>query len=119
MERLVLIIEQIEEAKRFIQIGDLAHLRMALLLLDNASEVLMYRAIVDDLDWDDFYVKMFSIIRERVPDEKFQEVKDELKIEYELIPPKMRKAVKKFYDAKVAFLTERGKLKSITGQLLT
>jgi hypothetical protein len=41
MERLVLIIEQIEEAKRFIHIDDLAHLRMALLLLDNASEVLM------------------------------------------------------------------------------
>lgn len=118
MERLVLIIEQVEEAKRFIQIDDIAHLRMALLLLDNASEVLMYRAVGDELDRDDFYIKIFSFIRDRVHDEKFQEVKEQLKIEYELIPPKTRKALKKFYNAKVDFLTERGALESVIGQLL-
>jgi len=118
MERLVLIIEQIEEVKRFIKIDDFAHLRMALLLLDNASEVLMYRVVVDELDLDDLYVKLFSFIRERVTDDNFEKVKDELKIKYELIPPKIRKAVKRFYDAKVDFLTERGELEASLGQLL-
>jgi hypothetical protein len=74
--------------------------------------------VADELDIDDFYIKMFSFIKDRVPEEKFQEVKEELKIEYELIPSKTRKAMKRFYDAKVDFLTERGALESVVGQFL-
>jgi len=43
MERLTLILEQLEECKRLILLGGVPHLRMALLLLDNAAEMLMHR----------------------------------------------------------------------------
>jgi hypothetical protein len=45
MERTIVIVEQLEEAKALINRRSTPSLRMALLLLDNAAEVLMHRAI--------------------------------------------------------------------------
>jgi hypothetical protein len=45
MRRIVQTVEQIEESKSLISRGSLPALRMALLLLDNAAEVLMHRAV--------------------------------------------------------------------------
>ncbi len=45
MERLYRTVVQIKEAKRLVRQGDVAHLRLALILLDNAVEVMMHRVI--------------------------------------------------------------------------
>ena len=45
--------------------------RMALLLLDNASEVLMYRAIVNALEHYDLFSRLFSYARTGMPDDVF------------------------------------------------
>jgi len=42
MERLRRLVVQLEEAKRFILDGELARLRLALILLDNAVEVMLH-----------------------------------------------------------------------------
>jgi hypothetical protein len=45
MESVRLIYEQIEEAKRYLLGGSLLHSRLALILLDNAAELMMYREL--------------------------------------------------------------------------
>lgn len=116
MERLVLIVCQLEESKRFIKTDDVAYLRMALLLLDNASEVLMYRAVVDALQNDDIYDHMFSYARERMPKEEYEKFK--AGTSYELIPKSKLKAILRYYDEKVDFLIERENLEEAVGDVL-
>jgi hypothetical protein len=53
MENIRLIYEQIEEAKRQIQAGSLLRLRLALILLDNAAELMMYRELENEFAWCD------------------------------------------------------------------
>src|SRR5690348_16133785 len=53
MERVRLIYEQLEEAKRFLAEGSLLNLRLSLILLDNAAEVLMFRELEEVFAWDD------------------------------------------------------------------
>lgn len=53
MERVRLIYEQVEEAKRFLLSGSLLHLRLALILLDNAAELMMYRELQYKFAWYD------------------------------------------------------------------
>jgi hypothetical protein len=57
MEHLRYVIIQLEEAKRFIQTKRVPYLRLALLLLDNASEIQMYRAIDHELCYNDLYIR--------------------------------------------------------------
>ncbi len=53
MENVRLIYEQIEEAKRHLLKGSLLQIRLALILLDNAAELLMYRELQSRFSWDD------------------------------------------------------------------
>lgn len=53
MERVRLIYEQLEEAKRLLVKGSLLDLRLSLILLDNAAEVLMFRELEHVFAWDD------------------------------------------------------------------
>ena len=55
MERLRLLYEQIEEAKRLMMSATLPHLRMSLILLDNAAELIMYRELGYRFARDDYY----------------------------------------------------------------
>ena len=89
---------------------------MALLLLDNASEVLMYRSVVDVLQHDDIYDRMFSYAREWMPKKEYEKFKAETS--YELIPKSRRKAILRYYDEKVDFLIERGNLEEAVGGVL-
>jgi hypothetical protein len=53
MEQVRLVYEQIEEAKRYLLGGSLLQLRLALILLDNAAELMMYRELQHQFAWDD------------------------------------------------------------------
>jgi len=55
MERARLIYEQIEEAKRHLLGGSHLQLRLALILLDNAAELLMHRELRDEFARADYY----------------------------------------------------------------
>ena len=58
MQRLSYVILQLDEAKRYLEGGSLAHLRLALLLLDNAAELQMYRRVHDDFSFDEILVRV-------------------------------------------------------------
>jgi hypothetical protein len=53
MENVRVIYEQIEEAKRQLTAGSLLRLRLALILLDNAAELMMYRELEHEFAWCD------------------------------------------------------------------
>ena len=53
MQRLQFVLFQIDEAKRYLVSGSLPSLRVALMLLDNAAEVLLDRWIEQDLAHDE------------------------------------------------------------------
>jgi hypothetical protein len=55
VERVRLIYEQLEEAKRLIREGFAPKLRLALILLDNAAELLMYRELQRQFAKDDYW----------------------------------------------------------------
>ena len=55
MERIRLLFEQLEEAKRLMMRGTLLDTRLALILLDNAAELLMYRELRYQFAWDDSF----------------------------------------------------------------
>jgi hypothetical protein len=53
MENVRLIYEQIEHAKRMLLSESVLDLRLSLILLDNAAEVMMYRELSSRFRWDD------------------------------------------------------------------
>jgi len=119
MERLVPIVYQLEEAKNFILRGDLSHLRLALLLLDNASEVLMYRAVTEELTWHDYRLRIFSGAQEVMSGDKLEAFRTEMG--YNSLSSKERKTLLKNYNAKIEFLSGLKKERSLptpVGQVL-
>lgn len=65
MESIRLIYEQIEEAKRYLLTGSLLHLRLALILLDNAVELMMYRELEYEFAWYDQWEPKWEPARTR------------------------------------------------------
>jgi hypothetical protein len=63
MERIRLIYEQIEEAKRYLLAKTLLQLRLALILLDNTAELMMYLALKDKFAWYDYWVPSWEPAR--------------------------------------------------------
>ena len=60
MERLHRTVVQLEEAKRQIEQGDIAHLRLGIILLDNAVEVMMHRVIEDQFQHASMWARMLK-----------------------------------------------------------
>lgn len=116
MEHIVIIVDQLEEAKRLIQMGELSHLRMALLLLDNTSEVLMWRVIRDRLQRQEFLGPMYYRAREVMPPHEFESWK--VKFAYEPLSAKRRKSIEREYKGKVDFLIAEHKLTESVGKVL-
>ena len=54
MKRLRLIYEQLDEAKTYLLRGSLLNLRLALILADNAAELLMFNVLESNFSRDDW-----------------------------------------------------------------
>ena len=65
MESVRLIYEQIEEARRYLLAGSLLQHRLALILLDNVAELIMYRALRTDFNWYDHMVPKWEPARSK------------------------------------------------------
>lgn len=118
VERLRLIFDQLEESKRLIHDGGVPQLRMALLLLDNAAEILMYRTAENEFLVSGWYERMWQRLTELPvppPDEDW--VKD---IRARIIPDSLKRKIRKFFDEKVRYLTEdRNLLQPAVAQVLS
>jgi hypothetical protein len=53
LQRIRLIFEQIDEAKRLLQTDTVLNLRLAMILLDNAGELIMSRVLREEFGWHD------------------------------------------------------------------
>lgn len=116
MERLRRTVVQLEEAKRFILDGEVARLRLAVILLDNAVEVMLHRRVIEDLDRANSYARMLQ----RFPDSPLDAKGDALRqqIAAQTIPQARQKKVARFFGEKLTLLSEGGQLPAATARAL-
>ncbi len=107
---------QLEEAKRFILDGEVAHLRLALILLDNAVEVMFHRRVSEDLSRANMYARMLQRFPDGPLDAKREALRQE--IAAEIIPPSRQKKVARYFGEKLTLLSESGQLPSATARAL-
>lgn len=124
VERLTLILEQLEESKRLILIGGVPQLRMALLLLDNAAEILMHRQGKREFSRSRMYEKMRASMmcprRDGMDAQRKQELENHIQnLKGHIIPLTRKKKLQKCFDEKVNYSIEKGELSSSVGQVLS
>ena len=104
VDRLYRTVVQLEEAKRQIEQGDVAHLRLGIILLDNAVEVMMHR-VIEDKFW---HVKIWARMLENFPDDNLDAKGQELRREMEshVIPLRRQKEIHRVFGEKIKFLSE-------------
>ncbi len=116
MERLRRTVVQLEEAKRFILDGEVARLRLALILLDNAVEVMLHRRVTEDLAKANMYARMLQKLPDGPLDAKGEALRQE--IAAEVIPPPRQKKVARYFGEKLTLLSESGLLPSATARAM-
>jgi hypothetical protein len=104
MERLYRTVVQLEEAKKLVEHGDVAHLRLALILLDNAVEVMMHRVIEGEMMHSDMYARMLENFPADPLDLKREEIRQEMATH--VVPPKRQKEIRRVFGEKIKFLSE-------------
>ena len=105
MDKLVLIVDQISLAKSLIGSGTISSMRIALLWLDNATEILMYRKIQAEYVFGELYQRMLDKLNVRPLDIEGEKLKGE--ITRKAISPKQKKSLDWDYDSKTRFLTDK------------
>lgn len=107
---------QCEEAKRLVLLGDLPRLRLAVILLDNAAELILSRAAEDDLRRGQMYHSMLKTFPAASADAEKQRLRKQ--IEEKAVSPQEQKRIKKFYQPKIDFLVACGRLQPAYGRAL-
>jgi len=105
MRRLELTVVQLEEAKRFIQSDRIPYIRLALLLLDNAAEVLMHRAVQNEFIYSEWYARMAASLRSD-PYEDDEKRRLLSRFEPKVIPEKRKRTLEREFNKKVDFLSQ-------------
>ena len=93
MEHLRLLYEQIEEGKRLLLSGTLSRLRLALILLDNAAELIMYRELSYRFAADDYFSRIrdtrkYTDEERRAAEQEFKPMVKILSLKLGMIPAK-------------------------------
>lgn len=116
MERLRQTVVQLEEVKRLILDGEVARLRLAVILLDNAVEVLLHRAVSEVLDSANLYARMLR----RLPDGPLSPKGEALRqdLSAKVVPPARKKKVARVFGEKMTLLLESGRLPAATASAL-
>jgi len=114
VEQLELVAVEIEEAGRLIKVGRVPHLRLAFLLLDNATEVMMHLAVQGQNLFQGVYAsmhrQMLSMQSVLGDDRDFMNQLRE--IESKVLPDRTLNQLDQEFRAKANFLAERGLLDS-------
>lgn len=110
MERIQSTVIQLAEAKRFLLDGRAPYLRLALILLDNAAELLMQRAVTSETAYSDMYSRMLHHHRDAPNREE---------LEAHIVPPQQLAKLKRFFDEKALFLSrDRGRIAAPLARVL-
>lgn len=108
MRRIHYVVVQLEEAKRLLQSRDVAYLRMALILLDNAAEMILHRAASGELRHAEMYDRMLKNFPPPPLDERMTELHKDIRTR--AIDAKRRENIKRFFAPKTRLLVQRGRL---------
>jgi hypothetical protein len=109
MRQFAVIIEQLNQSKNLIIANDTASLRMALILLDNAAEILMYRKVLSEFYYNEFYGKICKQAQSVMPPDIF----DKFLIDHsvpEILEEKNKRKILKYFDEKITFLCDTRRL---------
>jgi hypothetical protein len=104
MKRLSTILFQLEEACRLIDDGREDHLRLALLLLDNAAELQMDWAVRHEMLWAESRERMRQMALE-VPAQERPPSLQEL-VEWQPLAKSQRAAIDRYFNEKVDYLSK-------------
>jgi hypothetical protein len=105
MDQLERTVVQLWEAKRLAAWGDIAHGRLALLLLDNAAEMSLMRTAQASLIHAEMYNNMAYLVRDVEPDDEMgQDLRK--KLEAGTISKRRKKQVERSFDALVDYVFE-------------
>ena len=115
MEQLERFAVQVTEAKRLASSEDVAYSRLALLLLDNVAETLMYHMCRDSMMYDRVKEQHLDMLL-RNPKPRPEDLKmiDELKAK--VLTPKRKENIESYFVPKVEFLRER-KAQGMTSEI--
>ncbi|TCM42496.1 hypothetical protein [Kribbella sp. VKM Ac-2568] len=121
MQRLELVIVQLEEAKRLIEVDRVPQLRLAHILLDSAIELIMHRMIEQELHYSEGY--HFGQLEQLERLERLGRGSDHIRSEIDRLKPlvtskKRRRDLGRIFGAKVDFLIERGVIPAELGPIL-
>ncbi|MFJ7198034.1 MULTISPECIES: hypothetical protein [unclassified Streptomyces] len=118
MERLELIVVQLEEAKGMIEKGRVPHLRLAFILLDSVTELILHRTVKSAL-WDqEILTGLLTTCKELAASGHTEAAAEIPSIEARIIPKSELKNIDRNFDAKVTFLVDRGVLDPALGPIL-
>jgi hypothetical protein len=113
MQNLQFIFFQLDEARRYIEDGRLPHLRLALLLLDNAAEIQMNRRIQDEWEYDRFNKQLLEY-SSKIPEELLTEHLRGLR-EWVPLNQSEKSRIERVFDEKVKYLVDLGHLEEGMG----
>lgn len=105
MRQFTVIIEQINQSKNLILENDTASLRMALILLDNAAEILMYRKVLSEFGHNEMYGKIREQAKSAMPPDIFDKFLTEHSVP-EILEEKKKRKILKYFDEKITFLCD-------------
>lgn len=118
MQQLELIVVQLEEAKGMIEKGRMAHLRLAFILLDSVTELILHRTVQSEL-WDqEVLVGLLSTYKQLEAHGSAEAAAEVEAIEARIISKSELNKIDRNFDAKVDFLVERGVLDAAIAPVL-
>lgn len=118
MERLELIVVQLEEAKGLIEKGRVPYLRLAFILLDSVTELILHRTVQTALSDQEMLTGLLSTYKELAAKGHVKAAEEIPSIEARIIPKSQLKNIDRNFDAKVALLVDRGTLDPAFGPVL-
>lgn len=105
MRQFTVIIEQLNLSKNLILANDTASLRMALILLDNVAEILMYRKILSEFHYNKDYEQIRRQAKSFMTPDIFERFLTEHSIP-EILGEKDKNKILKYFDEKITFLCD-------------
>ncbi|MFE6852955.1 hypothetical protein ACFVDH_19445 [Streptomyces sp. NPDC057674] len=118
MERLELAVVQLEEAKRMIEKGRVPHLRLAYLLIDSVTELILHRVVQAELQLQGMLKKLLSVYEEGAAHGMPADPEQVASIEAQIVSKADLRNIDRNFDAKVGLLVRRNVLDEALGPVL-
>jgi hypothetical protein len=107
MKFLSYLLFQLDEARRYIEDGRLEHLRLALLLLDNAAEIQMDHCIEQDLAHEQMKENMRNTLLSIPPEHKLPPTLQEL-VDWMPLSASEKYRLDRYFFKKAEYMVKRG-----------